>query len=76
MLASPGPDVRRPLAVRAPCRRATLGPACPASVLDEWTELLSKRAGVLLAQVDLVLNTGQAEVQRFGRRAAVKIVFI
>jgi len=44
-------------------------------VLDEWRELLTERIGVLLAQVDLVVRTAEAEPHGLIRPAAIKVVF-
>jgi hypothetical protein len=44
-------------------------------MIDEGCQLAAERAGVLLAQIDLVLRAVYPEPHRFGRRAPIKIIF-
>jgi hypothetical protein len=51
----------------------THGQLC--GTLNERRELRAKGAGVLFAQVDLILGTVEPEPQRLVRPAAVQIIF-
>ena len=44
-------------------------------VLDEGCEFLTERPGVLLIQIDLVLDAAEPEPHRLTGRAPVKIIF-
>src|SRR5262249_60552924 len=71
----PRPDIAAALTARCGTHRpAALPPSSPAGVLDVGRDLPAEPAGVLLAEVDLVVHAAEPEPQRLIRRAFIKVV--
>src|SRR5690348_6119243 len=68
----PGPDITAALtAGRGTPWPTRLRPPGLAGMLDERGELLAKRSGVLLVQVDLIVRAAEGETHRLLCRAAI-----
>jgi hypothetical protein len=72
----PGPDITAALtAGRGTPWPARWRPPGLAGVLEERGELLAKRGGVLLVQVDLIVCAAEGEAHRLLCRAAIQVIF-
>src|SRR5262249_33173104 len=76
MVFCPCPDLAAaPAAGRSAVGSAGRSPANCASVADEGSELFAQGAGVLSAQVDLIIRAREREPHGLVGRAAIEVVF-
>jgi len=72
----PRPDIATALMARSSTHRAgALSPSRLAGMVNVGRDLPAEPAGILLAEVDLVVGAAEPEPQRLIRWAAIKVVF-